>query len=149
MKTWLTFLSTLLIAMLFAACLGRMALAQTGWLTGGWSYESNIEIYANRGDPATRLLGNANGTQTGRMIEISRINAFGDTGGKLQGLVRDQGQITWNFVYSGGTSGCHKGSTPAEVTLDPNKKKLQIRVPWHSGENCAYNTPFIATLYHN
>lgn len=149
MRAWCTFYSIIRIVPLFAACLGGIALAQTSWLTGGWSYESNIEIYANKGDPGTRLLGTANGTQNGHMIEIARINAFGDTGGTLQGLVREQGQITWNFVYSGGSSGCHKGSTPAEVTLDPNNKKLQIRVPWHSGENCAYNTPFIATLYHN
>jgi hypothetical protein len=148
-KFWLTFLSTLLISTIFAACLDRPAFAQTGWLKGSWSYESNLEMYANRGNAATRLLGSANATQNGRIIEIGRINVF-NAGGTLQGLVRDSGEIAWNFVYSGGVGGCNgKGSQPAEVTLDPGKKKLQIRVPWYSGQFCEANTPFIATLYHD
>jgi hypothetical protein len=148
-KVWLTFLSTLLVATIVAACLDCSAFAQAGWLKGSWSYESNIEFQANRGSAATRLLGSANATQKGHIIEIGRINVF-NAGGTLQGLVRDSGEIAWNFVYSGGQGGCNASdSQPAEVTLDQSKKKIQIRVPWHSGEFCEANTPFIATLYHN
>src|ERR1700732_889004 len=145
MKTF----SILLIATIFVACLDRSAFAQPSWLTGGWSYESNMEYSVKRGGAETRLLGSANAIQNGRIIEIGRIHVF-NASGTLQGLINDSGKITWNFVYSGNRGdGCRNGGTqPAEVILDQAKKKLQIRVPWHSGAACESNTPFIATLYH-
>lgn len=123
------------------------AFAQTGWLKGSWSYESNLEFQVKRGSAATRLLGSAKATQNGRIIEIGPINVF-NASGKLQGLDHGSGKLSWNFVYSG-NDGCQRGARPAEVTLNQSQKKIQIRVPWYSGEFCEANSPFIATLYHN
>ena len=119
-KVWLTFLSTLLVATIVAACLDCSAFAQAGWLKCSWSYELNIDFQANRGSAATRLLGSANATQKGHIIEIGRINVF-NAGGTLQGLVRDLGEIAWNFVYSGGQGGCN-------AAIPNLRKSLSIKV---------------------
>jgi hypothetical protein len=141
------FSAAVLIAAFFIMCWSRPTFAQTQWLIGNWSFESDVELAIQRGNPDFRRFGNSRTTKNGRVIEIYPIAAaFGV--GKLQGFMRDSGEVAWIFIYDKTADGCNGGAsrTPS-VTLNPAKREIQIRVSNFSGQNCDYDSPWIATLY--
>lgn len=142
-----SFLASLLIAAILVMCFSRLTFAQTEWLVGSWSFESNDELAVQRGNPDFRRFGNSRSTKRGRVIEIYPIVAAWGTG-KLQGFVSDSGEVAWMFIYDRVVDNCNSGSSRApNVTLDPAKKEIRIRVPYFSGQSCEHNSPWIATLY--
>jgi hypothetical protein len=135
-----------LAAMLLGMSAHAQGVRQVDWMIGSWSYESELVI---RGTLLNRKMGNATGTRHGRIIEIGLIQiANASISGLLQGFIRDDGTIAWNF-NSPNKVNCNVGSMIASVTLDPAKKKMRIQIPNYSGASCEANYPWTATLYRN